>query len=418
MTTALELAANQGSLTNEDVNVDEAVTLLAAMRDLDPLFRDKASENEANGKLIPEVFGALRRLNIHKLLVPRSLGGYELSPTAAMSILEQIAYSDGSTGWVAFVMANSAAMAAAYLPDSGAQKIFTSGADVMCGAGAPTGTATKVDGGYKLRGRWSYGSGIHHCDLTHSGAILYKDGKPVLDSDGQPQLMIVHAPADAISFHGNWDSLGLRASGSVDYAIEDAFVPDDYIFPLRNLVPMRRPDLFSVGAIDINAIGHSAWAVGVGRRMLDEIAAFARSKNTARLKTASAGRDLPDSDSFWESFARAEASVRSARAFLYEVWRNVQARMKSGEESTPRETTLIRLSLNKVHTAATEAADFGYLAGGGTALRNGILQRIFRDIHTGSQHVTVSQGVLRACGKELAGLAPGKKWSLYELVDA
>jgi alkylation response protein AidB-like acyl-CoA dehydrogenase len=388
------------------------------MQSLDGFFRESAVANEERGVLLPAVFAALASNGVHKIFVPRSLGGLEATPLQGIQLIEQLAYSDGSTGWVAFVTMVCTAMASGYLSDAAVAKLFAPGkSDIFCGSGAPTGKAVKVEGGYQLRGRWSYGSGIQHADWAHTGAILFENDKPKLDADGTPQLMIVHAPRASLTFEGNWDSLGLRASGSVDYAIADAFIPDEYVFSLRTAVPMRRPEFFNIGVINLNAIGHSAWAAGVGRRALDEIAAFARTRHGPKAKTASAGATLPESEAFWESYGRAEGRLRSARAFLNEVWHGVEARLGVASELAVRDTTLIRLALNMITEAAVEAADLAYLTAGGTSLRNGVLQRLFRDAHTGGQHVTVSRGVLRGCGRELAGLAPGKVWALYELVD-
>jgi hypothetical protein len=83
-----------------------------------------------------------------------------------------------------------------------------------------------------------------------------------------------------------------------------------------------------------------------------------------------------------------------------------------------RQNTLIRLALGHVTSSLLDIANFVYLAGGTTALRRGTIQRLVRDVHAGTQHVTSGPGMWQSCGRELAGLAPGKKWQLLDLVDA
>jgi hypothetical protein len=51
------------------------------------------------------------------------------------------------------------------------------------------------------------------------------------------------------------------------------------------------------------------------------------------------------------------------------------------------------------------------------ALRSGTIQRLFRDMHAGTQHVTSAPPVFRNAARELAGLAPAKKWIFLDLVD-
>ena len=411
------LSAAMKSATGPSAAGISAENLLAAMSGLDPFFREHAAENEALGRLAPPVIDALAGHGVHMMLVPESLGGLAFSPVQAMRVIEQIAWSDASTGWVAMVISAGTAMASGFLPDSGVERLFGNpDGSIICGSGAPTGRAIKVDGGYQISGRWSYGSGIQHAHWHHSGAMLFEDGKPKLDSDGVPVMMIVHAPTETLSFEGNWDTLGLRATGSIDYAEQGAFVPDDLMFLLKDAAPRRNEALFGIGSIGITSIGHSAWAAGVGRRMLDEIAKFAREKKAPAMKTST--NALSNSEAFWEEYGAAEGRVRSASCFLYDSWDMVEQRIAAGEPLSTRDMTLVRLALNTVTTAAAEAADFAYRAAGGVSLRNGVLQRVFRDIYTGKQHITVSPGVLRNCGRDLAGLAEGMVWALYELTDA
>ncbi len=99
---------------------------------------------------------------------------------------------------------------------------------------------------------------------------------------------------------GNWDVLGLGGTGSIDYAAEDVFIAEDLVFPILTAPPQRLKELFSLGVVGLAAIGHTGWALGQGRRMLDEIAKFARSKS------GRAGL-IGESEKFWYDYGRAEA---------------------------------------------------------------------------------------------------------------
>jgi hypothetical protein len=91
--------------------------------------------------------------------------------------------------------------------------------------------------------------------------------------------------------------------------------------------------------------------------------------------------------------------------------------LKKGDPVAMRQISLMRLALNHVTAAAADVCTFAYHAGGGVALRSGVLQRCFRDMMAGTQHRIVSSYMLRECARELLGLAKGKIWTTAGLVD-
>ena len=92
-------------------------------------------------------------------------------------------------------------------------------------------------------------------------------------------------------------------------------------------------------------------------------------------------------------------------------------RSLAGDPISVRQHTLIRLALTHLTASLHDIANFVYLSAGTTSLRKGTLQRLLRDVHAGTQHVTSSPPVVQACGRELAGLAPGTSWRFVELID-
>jgi indole-3-acetate monooxygenase len=158
-------------------------------------------------------------------------------------------------------------------------------------------------------------------------------------------------------------------------------------------------------------IGHCGWAIGATRRLLDELACFAR---TGSLRSGS----LADNHAFHENYAAHEAAARAARAFTYESWERAQRLINAGMDFSTQDLTLIRLALVHVTNAATAAANFTYRAAGGETLRQCPLQRMCRDILAGGQHITSSPPVLQACGRVLAGLAQGEFWAVNSLVKS
>ena len=222
--------------------------------------------------------------------------------------------------------------------------------------------------------------------------------------------MCTHAPIAEHTPLGNWDVLGLRGTGSIDYAAEDVFIAEDMVFPIQTAEPQRQKELFSLGVIGLASIGHTGWAMGAGRRMLDEIAAFARQK------TGRAGA-LGESEMFWHDYGSAEARFRAARAFVMEVWGDIERTVESGQPVSTRQITMLHLAKAEIHEAADRAANFAYRAAGGASLRAGVMQRFFRDIMVAVNHITVSPGIVASGGRDLGGTWSDRRWQFYDLIE-
>jgi alkylation response protein AidB-like acyl-CoA dehydrogenase len=302
----------------------------------------------------------------------------------------------------------------AYLGDRAVEEIFSGGGrlPVMAGQGHPNGIGVAHDGGYVLNGRWSYASGIKHSEYVYTAGFVNDErGDQRLMPDGAPEVRVFVIPVEKIELGGNWDVMGLRATGSIDYAIEDVFVPEAYTHIAATTAPLRGGSFYTLGLGAIAMIGHTGFAMGTIRRTLDELAAIAQAK--AEMPTS-----IAHSESFLERYAVAEGNFRAARALVYETWRDIRETLLRGEQLSTRQRTMIFLSLNRVTWIGQEVTMFAYLASGGIGLRASTLQRFFRDMHAGTQHFLVAPPILRQCGRELAGLASDGVWRGFELVDA
>jgi alkylation response protein AidB-like acyl-CoA dehydrogenase len=372
-------------------------------RALVPLIDEHAEFADEKGELAPPVVDALHRDGLFGMWVPEQLGGSELGPADSIEVIANLAYGDASAGWVHMAACLSIGTGAAYLADDAVDEIFV-GADrlpVIAGQGTRPGVAVTTEGGYLLTGEWSFASGIKHGTHIHTLAIIAETG--------EPRIFVV--PVEKATLIDNWDVIGLRGTGSIDYTMKDVFVPEGFSHFAVTEEPKRGGNVYHLGIIGFATICHSGWALGVGRRMLDELALLAREK------TGRAGA-LVDSSAFHEGFGKAEATFRSARAFVLESWRDAEATLATGAHLDVRQHTLIRLALTHLTASLHDVANFVYLSAGTTSLRRGTLQRMLRDVHAGTQHVTSSPPVVQACGRELAGLAPDATWRFLELVDA
>ena len=382
--------------------VVEKADAIARAKRVGALARKHAAESEELGKLAEPVAEALHNEGLLGMWTPRTLrGGLELDPVTSLEVIENVSYGDPSAGWVLMAASLAIGTGAAYLKDEAVKELFAGPRlPVIAGQGTRPGVAKPTNGGFNLSGSWSFASGIKHGTHIHTLGLI----------EGKNEARIFVFPVGKAKLIDNWDVLGLRATGSIDYTTDNVFVPEAFTHVATTEEPLRGGNLYRIGIIGFAGLCHSGWACGIGRRVLDELIAAVAEK---------AGRPgtVADSASFQEGLANVEAVVRSARAFVYETWNDAWATLSRGDKLSVRQNTLIRLALAHATWSAHEATAFAYKAAGTAALRAGTIQHLFRDMHAGTQHITSSPPVYASIGRELGGLAKGKKWLFLNLVD-
>jgi alkylation response protein AidB-like acyl-CoA dehydrogenase len=384
--------------------------LMEVTESLLPLIEAEADEAEKLFHQSDKVAAALREAGLYSMVLPKALGGAELPLVEAMQIIEKMSWADGSAGWCAMAVGVSAASVGAYVPEEGAQVIWGEDPLAMAaGNGVPRGYARRVDGGYMIRGSWAYGSGLWHADWGHSGCFLMEGDKMVMSPDGGPEIILMHHPKSGIVFKNNWNVLGLRGTGSYDYTLTEpeSFVPEHMAYRFDAREPLRGGRQYAMGLVGFTAWGHTGWALGVGRRALDELAKLARER-------ADVFGKLCDSATFKKSFAEAEAKYRSARAFVYEGWNSIADRVAADGDPTVEQIALIRLAMRHLHDVLSEVTTFAHKASRGVSLRSSVLQRCYRDAHSGTQHLLLADEIETECGLVLLGnTGPDAYWTMF-----
>jgi alkylation response protein AidB-like acyl-CoA dehydrogenase len=351
------------------------------------LVRERAAACEQARHLQPDVVDALVAAGLMRLCVPAAYGGPEATPMQLVEAIEAVAEADGATGWCVMIASTTSSMACFLDPDV-ARAIYGDPGSVTGGAFAPSGTAVAADGGWRVDGRWSWGSGTDHAQWILGGATT--DG-------GEFHLMF--APAEQVELVDTWYASGLRATASGDFVMRDVFVPTGY-----SVQPMRaRPQVSSALAhfpnFTLLAVAVSSAMLGIARHAVDEAVAVAQGK-----RQSYSSKLLAESATAQIEISRAEATLSAARAFLLDELSAAWDAATAGHRVTAEARARIRLAGVHVAESAVIATDKAYtLAGGPAVFETSPLQRCLRDIHTASQHLQVSPRLHETLGRVLLG---------------
>lgn len=203
---------------------DVVVARAAAMR---PMLRAQQDEADARGCYSAEVHEAFKQAGFYRILQPKMFGGYEFDFPTFIRVVMEISRGHPATGWCFTLTASHALVVGAHFPEEVQREIFGPEGDFRAPHRAPpTGTFTRVDGGYRVSGRWSYASGIPVATHFIGGGLIREEGKP-------PRLVNIIVPRANITVLDDWGggaTLGMEASGSNTVELTDVFVPDRHIF--------------------------------------------------------------------------------------------------------------------------------------------------------------------------------------------
>lgn len=377
----------------------ETVAPLEAARRLAPRLRASAERTEQERRLPDDLVAALAGAGIFRMCVPRALGGSEVDPATLVETLETLAVGDGSAAWSAMIGATSGVVSA-YLPDETATEIYGDAASITGGVFAPLGRATVVPGGYRVTGRWAFASGCEHCGWLMGGCVVLADGKPRLLPSGAPDTHLLLFPAREIEVIDTWTVAGLRGTGSHDLTVGDLFVPAARGVSVFTQPPRHGGPLYVFPLFGLLALGIAAVALGLARGAIDELRRLAAGKTPSGSRRLLAERAVVQMQ-----FAEAEATLRAARAFLFDAVGTAWETATGTGAISVEQRALVRLAATNAALGAARVVDLMYNAGGGTSIyASSPLQRQFRDVHVLTQHVMVSPSTLELTGRLLLGV--------------
>lgn len=374
--------------TVTEVAMDGA-TILANARAAVETLKEEAAQGEGERRLTPRAVETLRSTGVFRMAMPRSWGGPELDIRTQIEVVEQLARGDGSAGWCGMIGSDGGYYTAA-LEDHVARALYPSIDAITAGWVFPGGRLQKVDGGYRLSGKWQFGSGCSHADVILGGAIVFNGGKAVIGVDGLPEVRIAMLPADQFEVLDTWYTTGLAGSGSHDYKIQNAFVPEAQTFQLgerkRDGPLYMWPGLVYAKVPGV-PLGIARAALDVGEQLLTDkflTLEMRPARDDARIRT---------------SVARAEAMVGSARSYLFDVVDDFWVTLEARSEPSRRQRAALGGCYHHTLIACRQAVELVAESIGSAAIyRSCPVERHLRDLVTLGQHIVHQKRFLEFVG--------------------
>jgi indole-3-acetate monooxygenase len=362
--------------------------VLAEVDALGPQLRARSAEIEAARSLPVDLVKQLAETGAFKLFVPARYGGAEVSPADGIAVTEALAHADGATGWCQMI-AMTTGVLAGYLPAAHAASIYELPSAITGGFAAPVGRATRVQDGLAVSGRWQWGSFTAHC-TTIGGGVRLDDGSS----------RFAYFDRDDVELLDTWYVAGLKGTGSSDYQVHDAFVPEGRWVEVGADAPLEDGPLYRFSFFGLLAIGVAAVALGLARRSIDELVALAGVKTPQ-----GSSRPLSERGATQSDVAVAEARLRAARALVDDVVGTAWDACRHGDPPDDEHRRSIRLAATHATQTAATVVDRMYTTGGGAAIfEDNALQRVFRDVHVATQHAIAAPRTMELVGRLKLGL--------------
>jgi indole-3-acetate monooxygenase len=365
------------AMVGEDNEILDRRTIWSRVNKIDPVIREHAEEAAKARHLSAPVVEAMKWAGVFRMAMPAAWGGPELNACNQVEVIERLARADASAAWCAMIGVESGFFAS-YIDESAARKLYPRLDMITAGFQGPAGGLETCDGGYRLKGRWSFGSGITHADVIVGGAFVWDDGRMRLDPSGRPEHRIAMLPAESWHILDTWDPDGLAGSGSHDYTIDNAFVPEEYTWiPGQH----RRPEaLYSWYGLSV------ACGVGVALGVAAEALDAAREMLVTKTSKATM-RPVAEDPAVLASFARAATMIGASRSYVFDTLGDISATLESGLDISYDQRA--RWAGAVVH-AGTRCRDAVQLlvdtVGSGALQRSSPLHRQLRDLNMIAQH--------------------------------
>jgi alkylation response protein AidB-like acyl-CoA dehydrogenase len=378
-------------------DVVSADAIIDRVDQIDSVVRNGADDAEQARQQSKPVVDALRSAGVFRMAMPHAWGGPELDVCSQLTIVERIARADASAAWCTTIGSESGFFAS-YIREDAARKLYPDLDMINAGFVGPAGTLEVCDGGYRLSGRWPFGSGVTHADVIVGGAIVTVNGEPILSQSGRPEHRVAMLPAAQWQILDTWNPVGMAGSGSHDYTINDAFVPEDYTWTPGH--QQRTEPLYSWFGLSVASavgvvLGTAAEAFDVARTTLE-------TKTSNMLGTSARGEPAVRAE-----LARGAAMIGSARSYVYDTLGELFVTLTTGDTLSLDQRAHWAGCVVYTGTTCRDAVQILVDAVGAAALQQSSpLSRQLRDLTMLAQHGLMQKRVWEWAGGLYFGAQP------------
>jgi 3-hydroxy-9,10-secoandrosta-1,3,5(10)-triene-9,17-dione monooxygenase len=356
---------------------------LERIRALLPALRERAAHAERLRRLPEETFRDFQDAGLFRCLQPARYGGYELDPGTFYQAVMDVGTVCGSSAWILGVVGVHNWHLALFPPQAQDDVWGKDTGVVMSTSLAPTGVVERADGGFRLRGRWSFSSGCDYCEWAMLGGMV-----PV--APGQPpDVRTFLVPRSDYAIDDNWHVMGLCGTGSKDIVIDDAFVPEHRTHSLRDAFYLTNPGgvvndgpLYRLpfGIVFPNCIAAPAVGVALG--------ALATFREQTKTRVSARDQSRVAEDPFVQfRLAEAAAEMDGARERMLRNFATMMAHARAGQEIPLSDRARYRWDAAKGLDWSKQAVDRLLDASGGRGIfLSNPIQRAWRDVHAMRAH--------------------------------
>jgi len=368
--------------------------IVANARALEPLLREHAAAIERERRLPEPVLKAMIDAGVFRIAMPRSWGGPEMDPVAQVEVVEALTRGDASAGWVAMILSDTG-FYSGWLDQAVAREMFALD-DRTAGQVFPAGRAERVPGGWRVSGRWAFGSGCLHADWIVGGATLFEGGEPIPGTFGLPRWRVFFFDPADVEILDTWHTTGLAGTSSNDYTVQDVFVPDERSFDLTDPAPREGPLYRYHGMFFANLPGVP---LGLARNAIDAVIAIAGEKIVIPK-----GTRMREEYRVQEAVGEAEAKLDSLRTFVVDVMGDLWRTLCAGDVPTMAQRSRVGLMMvHSVRIGLEVVQQMADTAGSPAIHRRNDIERHRRDMLTASAHVVGQRRGYAAVGEVLLG---------------
>lgn len=342
---------------------------------------DCAQAADGAGFITPVQRALIHRRGWLKMLAPRAAGGAELPLPAVVRLEEELAAADGSMGWIVTLCAG-AGWFAGFMPPATAREIIGTGRVCVAGSGAPTGFADLEGDGYRISGRWDYASGAPMATHFTLNAVLREGGQPVLDSAGAARIRAFIVPASQVEMVPSWGSIGLRASASHSYRIDDQWIGAQHGFAIDRAQATASGPLYRFPFMSLAFVTLSVNVAGMARHFLD-----LAQVSIARRRHPVTGLQLIDMPGVAAKLADAGDALEAARRHFYQLLDGAWGQVAGGAVLGADAAAVLQAASLALVAVSRQGVDELYpYCGLFAAHEKSEINRVWRDVHTATQH--------------------------------